>query len=136
MDTMEEPGLLDMDALSRSINGFEQIAIRRMFRERLDALSADGVMLMRAFLFVVEKRNGMSDPDAYRAAMNMTIEEVVARFPQDDGSEPEDEDAVAERDRQYADFVVGIGLSFTVEQYMALTVGQKNALIDAANRRH
>lgn len=134
--TTEAPELLDADALAKSINGFEQIAIRGVFRERLDQLAADGTMFMRALLFVLAKRDGAGDGDAYRQVMNLPLDQVVDRFRDADtsGVEPEDEDAIAERDRQYADFVTACRLSFTVDQYMALTIGQKTALLDAAAR--
>lgn len=125
--------LLDPDVISRSIDGFEQIAIRQTFRERLDQLAADGTMFMRALLFVLAKRDGLPDGDAYRNVMLLHLEDVVSRFRGDDSDvDEEDEDAVAERDRQYATFVTSCRLSFTVEQYMALTLGQRAALLDAA----
>lgn len=129
---MDETELLDADALSKSINGFDQIAIRQMFRERLDQVAADSTMFMRALLFVLAKRDGANDGDAYRSVMLLPLDEVIGRFKGD--GDPEDEDAVAERDRQYADFVTACRLSFTVDQYMALTLGQKTALLDAAQR--
>jgi hypothetical protein len=130
---MDETELLDADALSKSINGFDQIAIRQMFRERLDQVAADSTMFMRALLFVLAKRDGANDGDAYRSVMLLPLDEVIGRFKEAD-VDPEDEDAVAERDRQYADFVTACRLSFTVDQYMALTLGQKTALLDAAQR--
>ena len=130
----DELELLDADELAKSINGFEQIAIRERFREKLETLTEDGTMFMRSLLFVVEKRDGKKDSDAYSAVMTMPLQEVVEKFKGEDDLDEEDESAVAERDRQYADFVVGVGLSFTVEQYMNLTVGQRGALLDAAVR--
>ncbi len=128
--------LLDADTVAKSINGFDQIAVRQMFRERLDQLAADSTMFMRALLFVLAKRDGANDGDAYRSVMLLPLDEVVERFKDADGpaGEPEDEDAIAERDRQYADFVTACRLSFTVDQYMQLTIGQKTALLDAAQR--
>lgn len=131
----EAPELLDADALAKSINGFDQIAIRQMFRERLDQLAADGTMFMRALLFVLARRDGSSDQDAFRVAMSLPLDDVVGRFADaGDAGEPEDESAVAERDRQYAEFVTACRLSFTVAQYMDLTLGQKTALLDAARQ--
>lgn len=127
--------LLDPDVVSRSIDGFEQIAIRQTFRERLDQLAADGTMFMRALLFVVAKRAGMNDGDAYRNVMLLPLDEVVGRFKSDGEPDEDDEDAIAERDRAYANFVVGTRLSFTVDQYMALTIGQRDAIIAEANGR-
>ncbi|MBI4941855.1 MAG: hypothetical protein HY830_14015 [Actinobacteria bacterium] len=133
-ETTETPELIDADVLSKSITGFEQIDIRQTFRERLDSLANDGTMFMRALLFVLEKRGGMHSGDAYRNVMLLPLEDVVARFKGDDEPDEDDEDAVAERDRQYADFVTACRLSFTVEQYMQLTIGQRAALLDAADR--
>lgn len=131
----EAPELLDADAVAKSINGFDQIAIRQAFRERLDQLAADSTMFMRALLFVLERRGGSSDSDAFRAVMNLPLDDVVERFADaTDAGEPEDESAIAERDRQYAEFVTACRLSFTVSQYMDLTIGQKTALLDAARQ--
>lgn len=133
--TDTELELLDADQLSRSIDGFEQIAIRQTFRERLDQLAADSTMFMRSLLFVLARRDGASDADAYRTVMRLPLAAVVGRFRSGDDDEPEDEDAIAERDRAYANFVVGTRLSFTVDQYMALTLGQREAIIAEANAR-
>lgn len=134
-ETTETPELLDADVVAKSINGFEQIAIRNVFREKLDQVAADGTMFMRALLFVLAKRDGAGDGDAFRTVMLLPLDEVVGRFKGDDAApDDDDEDAVAERDRQYADFVTACRLSFTVDQYMALTIGQKTALLDAAQR--
>lgn len=135
MNETETPDLLDADAVAKSINGFDQIAIRQVFRERLDQLASDSTMFMRALLFVLERRGGRSDPDAFRDVMTMPLDDVVERFA-DAGSDtdPEDESAVAERDRQYAEFVTACRLSFTVAQYMDLTIGQKTALLEAARQ--
>ena len=35
----------------------------------------------------------------------------------------------------FANFVIGTGLSYTFEQYLQLTVGQRQAVIHQANRR-
>jgi len=132
----ETAELLDADEVSKSINGFDQIAVRQMFRERLDQLAGDAAMFMRALLFVVERRGGANDADAFRAVMSLGLSDVYDRFADKEGPdvEPEDESAVAERDREYAEFVTACRLSFTVTQYMDLTLGQKTALLDAANR--
>lgn len=140
-DTLDEldDGLLDADVVAKSINGFDQIAIRQHFREKLAGLAEDETMFMRALLFVVERReHALKDRDAYDMVMRLPLDDVVNRFRREDAAEgvdEDDEDAVDERDRQYAEFVIACGLSFTVEQFMALTMGQRNALLDAAARR-
>lgn len=37
--------------------------------------------------------------------------------------------------RAYANFVIGTGLSFTPQQYLALTRAQRSAVIAEANRK-
>lgn len=34
----------------------------------------------------------------------------------------------------YANFVIGTGLSFTPEQYYSLTIGQRSAIVNEANK--
>lgn len=134
-DENETAELLNADEVSKSLNGFDQIAIRQMFRERVDQVAADTAMFLRALLFVLERRSGANDSDAFRIAMNLPLNEVYDKFADvTSTSEPEDESAIAERDRQYAEFVTACRLSFTVSQYMDLTIGQKTALLDAAQR--
>lgn len=41
-----------------------------------------------------------------------------------------------EDDRAYANFLIGTGLSFTPDQYLGLTIGQRRAIIDEANKRN
>lgn len=125
---------IDPDALAKSLNGFEEIAIRAMFRAKLEDLAQDSTMFMRALVFVMHKRGGMKDSDAFQTVMATALDEVVAQFgaPEEESADPE---AQAELDKAYADFVVGVGLSFTPDQYRALTLSQRGALVDAANRR-
>jgi len=130
------PELLDMDQLSKSLTGFEQIAVTQVFRQKLDSLATDSTMFMRVLLFVQQKRNGLNDADAFRAVMMLDIETVVESFKPKDGEspEPEDPDAIAERDQAFANFVIGTGLSYTVDEYMSLTLSQREAVISEANR--
>lgn len=135
--TVEDRPGLDPEALGRTLTGFEQIAIRQMFRERVDQLAHDGMMFYRALLFVVEKRAGMGDADAFKKVMNLPLEDVLARFPDVQSVDAEqDGEAQAALDAQYAEFVVGVGLSFMPDQFLALTLGQRAALIEAANRKN
>lgn len=129
------PELIDADLFARSLTGFDEVAIAQYFRVKLTKLAEDETSFMRALLFVKARRDGSSDQDAFRAAMTATVEDVVGRFAQEQVTEDLDEDAQAERDAAYADFVVGVGVSFMPEQYNALTLGQRAALLEAANRR-
>lgn len=135
--------LLDANEVAESLTGFDQIAIRQHFRSTFADLAEDKLMLIRVLLYVVlrredatGRRQGEVDKTAFQTVMDMPISEAQDRFAaQDDGVDPEDESAVAERDREFAEFVTATGLSYTVEQYMALTLGQKDALYRAVSKR-
>jgi hypothetical protein len=128
---------IDLTGLSETLNGYDQIAIRARFRERFDQLAEDPMMFPRAMYFIHLRRNGEKDAAAYEAAMTLPMKRLTELFDAatEDDELDGDETAVAERDREYGDFVVGTGLSFTVEQYMDLTVQQRARIIEAANRR-
>jgi hypothetical protein len=100
--------------------GFDEIAIKRLrFLAPLGEL--EGGLIARALLFIAEKRSGMSDADAFKAVMEMTLGQVEERFEEAEarpGKSPEDD-----WDGRWANFVIGTGLAFTPEQFMALTVG-------------
>lgn len=125
---------LSPDALAESLTGFEEIAIRQFFRTKLEDLAEDSTMMMRALLFVVYKRDGMKDADAFQTAMHESLSSVVEKFERSNEDDP-DPQAQAEHDKAYADFVVGVGVSFMPNQYNELTLSQRTALIAAANRR-
>lgn len=129
-----EDGLLDPERLFRSLNGFELIAVEQCFRRRMTALADDEIQLMLALMFIVRKREGMADLDAFRTTMTEPIEDVTARFSRP-ADEPQDPDLIAARDREYAEFVVGVRVSFMPDQFHALTVGQRVELLEAARRR-
>lgn len=140
----DEPGpdLIDANELAESLTGFDQIAIRQRFGATFADLAAEELMLLRVLLFISFRRGDGSgrrqtevDKDAYQKAMELPV--VVARelFADQDPGAGLDESATAERDRQFADFVTVSGIPYTVEQYMALTMGQKNAVYDAASKR-
>lgn len=129
--------LIDAEDMFKSLNGFEQIAIEQHFKARVKTIADDEFALMRALLFVAEKRTGMADGDAFRNVMLMRLDDVTGRFLQPSGDDLDDEDPSLreEQDRDYAEFVVGVGLSFTPEQFRSLTIGERAALVTAANRR-
>lgn len=72
---------IDPEDFTRSINGFEEIAITQMFRvspERLGVQASEGepFMFFRSLIFLSYKRSGMTDTDAFRKAMLLTMEQV------------------------------------------------------------
>src|SRR5690606_3900352 len=127
---------INLTELSRSITGFDQVAVRTRFHDRLENLMDDGLMFMRVMYFVHLRRNGSKDADAFNQAMALPLSELTELFDAgDDGEEesPESE-AVQERDREYAEFIMGTGLKYTLDEYLALTVQQRAFIIDAANK--
>lgn len=139
-DLTEAPAenLIDLTELSQSLTGFDQIAIRQFFHERFDTLMEDPILFMRAMYFVhLTREAGAKASDAYRAAMNLPLGEVSKLFETtiDEDEEFGEPSAVEERDRQFAEFVIGTGLSYTLDQFMSLTIQQRAELITAANKR-
>lgn len=76
---------IDPEAMFKSLNGFEEIAIAEVFRTPAFKLAKaaeedDPVPLMRALLFVEAKRSGAKSGEAFRSVMNMRVDDVVLRF--------------------------------------------------------
>ncbi len=61
-----------------SLTGFDEIAIEKAFRSDLEKLTAQ--RQMRALAFVIFKRQGQPDPDAYEAAMTLSQRDVLDMF--------------------------------------------------------
>lgn len=127
--------LIDGDALARSITGFDQLAVRTRFRSTIADLAADDMMFARALLFISLMHGGAKEVDAYQNAMLVSAEGLQARFKGREVTEELDSDAVTERDNEFAEFVAGTGLSYTVAEFMELTLQQRAAVIEALNKR-
>jgi hypothetical protein len=69
---------LTAEEAAESLTGFDEIAIEQMFRKDISDLS--GTMSMRAIMFVLYRRNGQSDSDAFRAVMAAPLKEIQAGF--------------------------------------------------------
>jgi len=141
-DVEPGPDLLKAEDLVNSLTGFDQIAIRQRFNQRFDELSEDPVMLLRALYFIHLRREnagtqgGGYDKEAFQQSMGMPMGDLQEKFADaDNAADPDDEGAVVERDREFAEFVMASGLSYTVEQFMALTLSQRSAVLDVASRR-
>ncbi len=133
-DTAGEPALIDFEEVTRSINGFDEIAVSNLFGMRFAKM--EDTTAARAVLFVSLRRNqGFDDKAAYREAMNLGLADLEARFQMSTGAEVLSPSAQAERDQEYAQFVVVTGLSFTPQQFLELTAGQKQAIYDETTER-
>lgn len=138
-----EADKINLALVSETLNGYDQVALRARFHERFDQLAEDPMMFARAMYFVHLRREshaaglGFRDKDNFEAAMSLPLKDIQELFDNgDDDETPElDPEAVNELNRDYANFVIGTGLSFTLDQYQELTVLQRSALIEAANNR-
>jgi hypothetical protein len=70
--------LIEAQAFTRTLTGFDEIAIAVRFHAPLGDLQ--GGLIARALLFIAEKRAGKSDLDAYQAVMDMALGEVEDHF--------------------------------------------------------
>lgn len=83
-----------------SLNGFEEIAINKVFGATITALpEKDPTMFARALVFVAIKRQGSNDPEAKAAVLEMPIKAVQDYFePEADDVDPEDPDSESGKD--------------------------------------
>lgn len=82
---------LDDDRLSsrdvvNSLTGFDELAIEKRFGRTVEDLAENtGTTFLRALLYAVERRRaGVSDQQAYEAAMSATFGGLQERFAPDD----------------------------------------------------
>lgn len=133
--------VLDMDEMANSLDGWDEIAVKKMFKDSLSNIGQqDAMAFMRVLYFVHLRRQdqtpgksqGKKDEDAYNEAMGMSLKALGETF----GSAPDlDPSAEADRDREWAEFVIGTGMNLTVHEFMTLTLNQRAEAIKAANKR-
>lgn len=93
-ETPEAPAVQqDVSAIINSFTGWDEMAIEQMFR-RSFARMGESTLSLRSVDFVVRRRAGAADKDAYRACMAMTYGELIQRYQ----GEPEPEAVVGEED--------------------------------------
>jgi hypothetical protein len=95
MSTIE----LTAEEVTDSINGYDEIAIKRAFGTDLYTLREEPMSFLRALIFIVERRTGKKDPQAYEAAMSLVLSGVHGYFaetPED--FDPEEPDSEAGKD--------------------------------------
>jgi hypothetical protein len=70
----EQTDKLTLDEAVESLTGFDEIAIEKKFGHDITTLLTDhAIRAMRATAFVLKRREGLNDADAYKASMDMTI---------------------------------------------------------------
>lgn len=82
-----------------SLTGFDEIAIEKHMN--IDVYT-DGerkpIVLMRALVFVLLRRDGQSDTDAKQTVQGMSVKAVQELFEDDDEANPEDPDTDSGKD--------------------------------------
>lgn len=79
-DSKPKPMLEDV---LESFDGWDEIVISQFFGEK-DWTDLTGSMLGRAAAFVLARREGILDGDAYKRAMGLPLRELKALFADDD----------------------------------------------------
>lgn len=75
---MTETEKLNSQEMTRSLTGFDEIAIKKAFGARFEDL--EGMFFARSLLFVQMRREGAGDAAAFKAVMEMTFGDVEDRF--------------------------------------------------------
>lgn len=73
---------MGLEDLAESLNGWEEIAVQKMFGFSIDSFEDQGTLGIRALVFVEFKREGMKDPQAHKAALDLTMRELIDRYPE------------------------------------------------------
>lgn len=83
---------LTADAMFDSLTGYDEIAVRKSFDANVVNLSqTDPLQFLRALVFVAERRGGLKDAAALKAAQTLTLGETADYFA-DDPEEVDPED--------------------------------------------
>jgi hypothetical protein len=82
---LEKVGL---EETTESFNGYDEIAITQSFGTRLEDMGA--LMSMRAAVFIVLRRSGLRDIDAYKRVMETSMKGVQDHFTDFDDDDPGD----------------------------------------------
>ena len=71
--------------LSKSLTGFDEIAIKQKFGVSLNALiQYDQTQFLRALVFVLRRRDGKLDAEAFHIAQSLGLGDVQAEFGDED----------------------------------------------------
>lgn len=71
-----------------SLTGFDEIAIEKRFGlSDYSTIEQRSTRWVRAMVFVLKRREGLNDLDAYKTAMDMTLGELNDQFAEDEDDE-------------------------------------------------
>lgn len=71
-----------LEELAESLNGWEELAVVKAFGFTIDDFENQGTLGIRALAFIEFKREGAKDPAAHKAAMDLSVRELVDRYPE------------------------------------------------------
>lgn len=77
---MTEP-TMTAEEISESLTGFDEIAITKAFHTPLHQL--EGTLPARALVFVLKRRAGLTDGEAYKASMELSQSSLMEQFGED-----------------------------------------------------
>ena len=86
-----------MTDVVNSLTGYDEIAITKEFNRDFAVLLEYPTTLGRALIFVLKRRDGLTDKEAKKAAMEMRLGEVNDYF-EDESDNAEDPDTAAGED--------------------------------------
>ena len=137
-ETAEVQDKIQAAEFSKTLNGFDQLAIQKFFSMRFDQLQDDALTFLRALWFIKLQRDPEKPKaaEAYKAAMEVTLGDLTGKFDTKQKVDGYDDDPEAEADEGFATFIIGTGLNYTFAQYMELTVQQRAKIVDAANKKN
>lgn len=84
--TAPETEKVNLEAVFKSLTGFDEIAIAQRFQMEIQSLRERPSMACRAVLFIDARRKGATDNEAYKRVMEMPLSEVmdIVEVPDDD----------------------------------------------------
>lgn len=79
------------DEMFESLTGFDEIGITKQFGKTItDLAKTDELQMVRALVFTDQRRAGLKDSEAFKAAQTFTLGEIDGYFTEDDEIDPED----------------------------------------------
>lgn len=79
---------MGLEALAESLNGWEELAVQKAFGFSIDEFENHGTLGIRALAFVEIRREdsetlpSAKDAKAYKAAMDLSLRDLVDRYPE------------------------------------------------------
>lgn len=89
-----------MTDVVKSLTGYDEIAIAKEFGHDFEVILNKPLVLGRALIFVEKRRDGLTDKDAKKAAMNMRLGDVDDYFAEEEDDDEDVDTPAGEGDSQ------------------------------------